>query len=123
MIDEDALWYKRGDLVEFELHLGGGTKVCRGVVLNTAVLFGRGARQVWILDMDEATPEQEAHWTSRKHIIHEEDIHSQISAAVIGADTLLRDHPVSFPIHNGKETVEKAAITMTVAIPTTSSSS
>ena len=54
MINEDALCYKRGDLVEFELTLGGGTKTCRGLVLNTAVLFGRGARQLWILDVDDA---------------------------------------------------------------------
>jgi hypothetical protein len=55
MINEDALVYKRGDLVEFTLHLGGGQKRCRGLVLNTAVLHGRAARQVWIVDMDDAT--------------------------------------------------------------------
>ena len=42
MINEDKLWYKRGDLVEFNLNLGGGPKTCKGLVLNTAVLFGRG---------------------------------------------------------------------------------
>ena len=84
MINEEALWYQRGDLVEFHLNLGGGSKTCRGLVLNTAVLFGRGARQVWILDMDGATPEQEAHWTKRKHIVHEEDITSRIPSVVIG---------------------------------------
>ena len=26
MINENALWYKRGDLVEFKLNLGGGRK-------------------------------------------------------------------------------------------------
>jgi hypothetical protein len=80
MIDEDALWYKRGDLVEFNLHLGGGTKRCRGLVLNTAVLFGRGARQLWILDMDDASPELEAQWTKKKHLVHEEDIISRVSS-------------------------------------------
>jgi len=29
MINEEELWYKRGDLVEFKLTLGGGTKPCR----------------------------------------------------------------------------------------------
>jgi hypothetical protein len=58
MISEDALWYKRGELVEFKLSLGGGAKRCRGLVLNTAVLFGRGARQIWIVDMDDATDDR-----------------------------------------------------------------
>ena len=66
MIDEEALAYKRGDLVEFTLHLGGGPKRCRGLVLNTAVFFGRAARQVWVVDMDNATPQQEAQWTKKK---------------------------------------------------------
>jgi hypothetical protein len=60
VISEDALWYQRGDLVEFKLNLGGGPKTCRGLVLNTAVLVGRGARQIWILDMDDATNELQA---------------------------------------------------------------
>ncbi len=60
MINEDALAYRRGTLVEFHLNLGGGAKKCRGLVLNTAVLYGRGARQLWILDMDDATPELQA---------------------------------------------------------------
>ena len=102
MIDENALWYKRGDLVEFDLRLGGGPKRCRGLVLNTAVLFGRGARQLWILDMDDATPELEKLWTKKKHIVHEEDIISSIPSTVIGGDTLLRDNPVSFPVQDGK---------------------
>jgi hypothetical protein len=117
MIKEDALWYQRGDLVEFQLQLGGGTKTSRGLVLNTAVLYGRGARQVWILDMDGATPEQEAYWTKKKHIVHEEDIRSRIPSVVIGADTLLRDNPISFPVHNGKEAVEMPAVTVTIAVP------
>lgn len=122
MINEDALWYKRGDLVEFHLNLCGGRKTCRGLVLNTAVLFGRGARQVWILDMDDATPEQEAHWTKKKHIVHEEDIISRIPSVVIGADTLLRDNPISFPVHNGKEPVETPAVTVTIAVPLSATS-
>lgn len=118
MIDEDALWYKRGDLVEFDLRLGGGPKRCRGLVLNTAVLFGRGARQLWILDMDDATPELEKVWTKKKHIVHEEDIISSIPSTVIGGDTLLRDNPVSFPVKDGKMgLVERPAITVTIAAP------
>jgi len=42
MIDETKLSYQRGTLVEFRLHLGGGTRMCRGLVLNTAVLMGKG---------------------------------------------------------------------------------
>lgn len=118
MIDEEALWYKRGTLVEFELHLGGGSKKCRGLVINTAVLFGRGARQVWILDLDDATPEQAAHWTGKKHIIHEEDILSSIPRVVIGADTILRDNPICYPVHDGKHGItETPALTVTIAIP------
>jgi hypothetical protein len=118
MIDESALWYKRGDLVEFKLNLGGGPKTCRGLVLNTAVLIGRGARQIWILDMDDPTPEQKAHWANRKHIVHEEDIMSIIPSTVIGAETLLRDNPISYPVHDLK-TGERdtPAITVTVAVP------
>jgi hypothetical protein len=118
MIDENALWYKRGDLVEFNLRLGGGPKRCRGLVLNTAVLFGRGARQLWILDMDDATPELEASWTRKKHIVHEEDIIASIPSTVIGGDTLLRDNPVCFPVQDGKAgLVERPAIVVTVASP------
>ncbi len=118
MIDENALWYKRGDLVAFDLRLGGGPKRCRGLVLNTAVLFGRGARQLWILDMDNATPELEKLWTKKKHIVHEEDIVASIQSTVIGGDTLLRDNPVSFPVQDGKMgLVESPAITVTIAAP------
>lgn len=74
MISEDALAYKCGDLVEFTLHLGGGPKRCRGLVLNTAVLRGRTARQVWIVDMDDPTSQQEAQWTKKKHIVPEGDL-------------------------------------------------
>ncbi|HTF61797.1 MAG TPA: hypothetical protein VK638_03695 [Edaphobacter sp.] len=116
MIDESALWYQRGELVEFKLRLGGGAKTCRGLVLNTAVLFGRGARQLWILDMDDATPELEASWTKKKHIVHEEDIVSRIDSMVIGGDTLLRDNPVSFPVHNTKM-IDTPAVTLTVPVP------
>lgn len=118
MINEDALWYKRGDLVEFKLTLGGGPKTCRGLVLNTAVLFGRGARQIWILDMDGATPEQQVQWTNRKHIVHEEDIMSKLPTVVIGADTILRDNPVSYPVHDAERGPhEIPAVTVTIAVP------
>ena len=118
MIDEGALWYKRGDLVEFKLNLGGGPKTCRGLVLNTAVMIGRGARQIWILDMDDPTPEQKAHWTNKKHIVHEEDIMSRIPSVVIGAETILRDNPISYPVHDLK-TGERdtPAITVTIPVP------
>ncbi|MGH9743237.1 MAG: hypothetical protein ACRD51_12915, partial [Candidatus Acidiferrum sp.] len=96
MIDESALWYKRGDLVEFKLNLGGGSKTCRGLVLNTAVLFGRAARQLWIVDMDDPTPEQQKYWTNKKHVVYEEDIISRLSSVLIGSDTILRDNPVSY---------------------------
>lgn len=118
MIDENALSYKRGDLVEFKLGLGGGPKTCRGLVLNTAVFFGRGARQVWILDMDDATPELQAHWTNKKHIVPEEDIICLIPRVVIGADTILRDNPVSYPVHDAQKGLyETPAITVMVAVP------
>lgn len=68
MINEEELSYKRGELVEFKIHLGGGPRRGRGVVLNTAVLNGRAARQIWVLDMDDATPEINARWTNRKII-------------------------------------------------------
>jgi hypothetical protein len=119
MIDESALSYKRGDLVEFQLRLGGGggPKKCRGLILNTAVLYGRAARQLWILDMDDPTPQLEAAWTKRKHIVHEEDIIAHIPSTVIGGDTLLRDNPVCFPVQNGREIVEIPAVTVNVALP------
>lgn len=118
MINEDELWYKRGTLVEFKLTLGGGTKTCRGLVLNTAVLFGRGARQLWILDMDDATPELLAQWTKRKHIVHEEDIIATIPSVVIGADTLLRDNPVSYPVRDMKRGEwETPAVEVTIPLP------
>jgi hypothetical protein len=118
MINEEALWYKRGDLVEFKLSLGGGPKTCRGLVLNTAVLFGRGARQLWILDMDDASAEQTAQWINKKHIVHEEDIVAAIPAAVIGADTILRDNPVCCPVRDLKRGEwQTPAITVTIAVP------
>ena len=117
MINEDALAYKRGHLVEFTLHLGGGPKRCRGLVLNTAVLYGRAARQVWIVDIDDATPQQEAAWTKKKHIIPEREISCVISSMLIGRDTLLRDNPICFPVQNGKDVVEIPAVTVNVALP------
>lgn len=118
MIDENALWYKRGDLVEFKLNLAGGAKTCRGLVLNTAVLFGRGARQLWIVDMDDATADQSAHWINKKHIVHEEEIISKLPSVFIGGDTILRDNPVSYPVQDGRgEQREIPAITVTIPVP------
>ena len=118
MIYEKAMSYKRGELVDFKLRLGGGTKTCRGLVLNTAVLFGRGARQIWILDIDDAAPELESHWTNKKHIIPEEDIISIIPRVVIGADTILRDNPVCYPVHDPQRGIyEIPALTVTVSVP------
>ena len=117
MIDERALWYQRGDLVEFKLQLGGGPKTCRGLVLNTAVLFGRGARQLWIVDMDDPTPEQKQHWTNKKHIVHEEDIMSKFSTVLIGADSILRENPPSFPVQNGRDATEVLAVIVPVPLP------
>ena len=118
MTNEDALWYKRGDLVEFALILGGGPKTCRGLVLNTAVLFGRGARQIWILDMDDATPELQSQWVNKKHIVHEEDIISRLPQVVIGADTILRDNPVTYPVHDMQRGLhEIPAVTVTIPVP------
>jgi hypothetical protein len=113
-----ALWYKRGDLVEFKLTLGGGPKTCRGLILNTAVLFGRGARQLWIIDMDDATPELKEQWTKKKQIVHEEDIISAIPSVFIGADTLLRDNPISYPVRDAKRGEwELPAGVVTIAAP------
>jgi hypothetical protein len=118
MINEDALWYKRGDLVEFKMTLAGGPKTCRGLVLNTAVLFGRGARQIWILDMDDATAEQQSYWISQKHIVHEEDIISAIPTVVIGGDTILRDNPISYPVNDLKRGVwDTPAVVVTIPFP------
>jgi len=121
VIDEKALWFQRGDLVEFKLQLGGGPKTCRGLVLNTAVLFGRGARQLWIVDMDDATPEQQKHWINRKHIVHEEDIISKIPTVLIGGDTILRENPPSYPVHDGREERETPAVIVSVPLPTSTS--
>jgi hypothetical protein len=117
MINEEALVYKRGDLVEFMLNIAGGPKRCRGLVLNTAVLFGRAARQVWIVDMDDATPQQEAHWTKKKHIISETEISCLMPGVLIGRDTLLRDNPICYPVQSGAEVVEIPAVTVSLALP------
>jgi len=117
MINEDALAYKRGDFAEFTLHLGAGSKRCRGLVLNTAVSHGRAARQVWIVDMDDATPEQEAHWTKKKHIVPETAFSCIVGSVLIGRETLLRDNPVCFPVQNGREVQEIPAVTLSIALP------
>ena len=117
MIDEKELSYQRGTLVEFRLLLGGGAKKCRGLVLNTAVLMGKGARQVWILDMDDATPELAAQWSRRKHIVPEGDILCVIPQVVIGGDTLLRDNPVCYPVRDFKGERETPAVEVTIPLP------
>jgi hypothetical protein len=117
MINEDALAYKRGDLVEFTLNLGGGPKRCRGLVLNTAVLFGRAARQVWIVDMDDATAQLGAQWINKKHIVPESEISCLIPNVLIGRDTLLRDNPICFPVQSGREVLEVPAVVVNVALP------
>jgi hypothetical protein len=66
--------------------------------------------------MDNSTPELEAAWTKKKHIIHEEDIISRIPSTVIGGDTLLRDNPISFPVQDAKLS-ETPAVSVTVPIP------
>jgi hypothetical protein len=118
MINEEELWYKRGDLVEFKLTLGGGTRRCRGVVLNTAVLYGRAARQIWILDIDDASPQLNAVWTNKKIIVPEGDVVSLIPTVPIGRDTLLRENPVCCPVRDAKRGEwETPAIAVIVAVP------
>ena len=117
MIDETQLSFPRGTLVEFRLHLGGGTKTCRGLVLNTAVLMGKGARQVWILDMDDPTSQLEAQWTKKKFIVPEGDILCIIPSTVIGGETLLRDNPVCYPVHDMHGEREIPAVEVTIPLP------
>jgi hypothetical protein len=118
VINEEALSYTRGTVVEFNLGLGGGPRKCRGLVLNTAVLFGRGARQIWILDIDDATAELQQQWINKKHIVQEEDIIAAIPSTVIGGDTILRDNPVSFPVQDAvRGEWDTPAATITIAVP------
>jgi hypothetical protein len=119
MIDESKLSYQRGTLVEFILHLGGGPKTCRGFVLNTAVCAGKGARQVWILDMDDSTSELEARWTRRKYIVPENDIRCGIPRTFIGQETLLRDNPICYPVTDLQGEHETLAVEVTVPFPVT----
>jgi hypothetical protein len=117
MIDETQLAFPRGTLVEFRLHLGGGAKRCRGLVLNTAVLMGKGARQVWILDMDDPTPQLEAQWTKKKFIVPEADVLCIIPSTVIGGETLLRDNPVCYPVRDMHGEREIPAVEVTIPFP------
>jgi hypothetical protein len=121
MIDETQLSFQRGTLVEFRLHLGGGAKTCRGLVLNTAVLMGNGARQVWILDMDDPTPQLEAQWTKKKFIVPEGDILCIIPSTVIGGETLLRDNPVCYPVRDmhGEREIQAVEVTISFPVPGT----
>lgn len=113
MIGESALNYQRGTLVEFKLTLGGGPLTCRGLILNTGVLFGRSARQVWILEIDGGTDEQLGYWLNRKHLVHEDAIFCSIPSVVIGHDTLLRDNPVCYPVQDVKGNSEIPAVVVT----------
>jgi hypothetical protein len=117
MIDEEALSYKRGQLVQFRVHLGGGPLTCHGLVLNTAVLFGKGARQVWILDIEHGTPEQKERWVNKKNLVPENEIGAIIPREVIGADMLLRENPVCFPVKNYREERETPAVMVTISLP------
>jgi len=118
MINEEELSYKRGELVGFKIHLGGGPRRGRAVVLNTAVLYGRAARQIWVLDMDDATPEINARWVNKKIIIPEGDVVSLIPSIPIGRDTLLRENPVCCPVRDLKRGEwETPAIMVAVAVP------
>jgi hypothetical protein len=117
MIDESALNYKRGDLVEFKLTLGGGPKDCVGLILNTAVLFGRAARQLWIVEIKDSTPTLDMAWLNKKHIVHETDISCFLPAVFIGRETLLRENPVCFPVRNINGLSEVPAAMISVALP------
>jgi hypothetical protein len=87
-------------------------------VLNTAVLYGRAARQIWVLDMDDATPEINARWTNKKIIIPEGDVVALIPSVPIGRETLLRENPVCCPVRDLKRGEwETPAIMVTVAVP------
>jgi hypothetical protein len=78
--------------------------------------MGKGARQVWILDMDDPTPQLEAQWTKKKHIVPEGDIICIIPNTVIGGATLLRDNPV-YPIRDERGEREIPAVEVSVPLP------
>jgi hypothetical protein len=86
--------------------------------LNTAVLYGRGARQLWVLDIDDATPELNAQMDEQKDDRPRRDIVTSIPSVPIGRDTLLRENPVCCPVRDLKRGEwETPAITVTVAVP------
>ena len=60
--------------------------------------------------MDDPTPDQKQHWTNKKHIVHEEDIISKLPTVLIGADTILRDNPPSYPVQDGRESREMVIV-------------
>lgn len=117
MIDESALNYKRGDLVEFKLNLGGGSKDCVGLILNTAVMFGRAARQLWIVEIKDSTPALDSAWLHKNHIVYETDIFCGLPYVFIGRETLLRENPVCFPVRNMNGLSEAPAVMVSVALP------
>jgi len=68
--------------------------------------------------MDDPTPELEAQWINKKHIVHEEDIIATIPSTVIGGDTILRDNPASFPVQDAERGEwDTPAVTITVPVP------
>jgi hypothetical protein len=117
MINESELNYKRGDLVEFKLSLGGGPKDSVGLILNTAVLFGRAARQLWIVEIKDSTPALDTAWLNKKHLVHETDIFCGLPSVFIGRETLLRENPVCFPVRNMNGLSEIPAVMVSVALP------
>jgi len=68
------------------------------------------ARQIWVLDIDDATDELNARWTNKKLLVHEEDIVSAIPSVPIGRDSLLRENPVCCPVRSFKGEWETPAI-------------
>ena len=79
-------------------------------MLNTAVLNGRGARQLWILHMDGATPQHEQQWVNKNDYSRSGTFLCLMSSVVIGADTILRDNPICYPVQQTKGTREFEAI-------------
>jgi hypothetical protein len=41
---------------------------------------------------------------------------------LIGADTILQDNPVSYPVQNGRDVVETPSVTVTISLPSIPSS-
>jgi len=70
MINEEELSYKRGEVSSSSLALGDGPKRLQSGPFSTPPCStGRGGRQIWILDMDDATPELDARWKNKKMLV------------------------------------------------------